>query len=328
MPAVSVLVPVKNAAPFLHDCLHSIEQQSFSDWECLLLNDASTDNSEEIITQFVQRDRRFTRVIASGSGLISANVDLLQAAQGEYITRMDADDLMPKNKIQGLYDALKNATTPSVATGMVQFFPDENCGTGTMFYENWLNERCIKNDHWQHIWRECVIPSPCWMIRTDDFRRAGGFDHSVYPEDYHMAFRLFFQGFQVIPVAEICHLWRQHSGRFSRTEHYSAESFMRMKWTHWKQRYAINGNQVNILGSMDKGKLLVKLADEDGFETQWLAHKEHIAGNKWDGHTLAFYQNAGLFEGTKVISTLSSIDNHDEVYAWLEEKGCEVFRFC
>jgi hypothetical protein len=79
---------------------------------------------------------------------------------------------------------------------------------------------------------------------------------------------------------------------------------------------------------MDKGKLLVKLADDDGFETQWLAHKEHIAGNKWDGHTLAFYQNAGLFEGTKVISTLSSIDNHDEVYAWLEEKGCEVFRFC
>jgi hypothetical protein len=91
---------------------------------------------------------------------------------------------------------LMDAAPKTLVTGRVQFFPQENCGIGTQFYEAWLNARCDQNDHWQHIWRECVIPSPCWMMRTAELRQAGCFDNAVYPEDYDMAFGSIHKGFR------------------------------------------------------------------------------------------------------------------------------------
>lgn len=326
---VSVLIPVKNASAWLDDCLNSVQNQQLTDWECLLLNDESEDNSGEIIAAKIQNDHRFKLVKATGHGLIQANCDLLKAAQGQFVTRMDADDLMPEYRLKEMADTLKNATPKTIVTAQVKFFPETACGPGTRFYENWLNERCAKNDHWQHIWRECVIPSPCWMMRTAELRDSGGFDLSVYPEDYDMALRLFFSGFKVLSVNKVCHLWRQHNSRFSKnSENYSAEKFMSLKWNYWKDKYAEKGKPVYILGTMDKGKILNTLVQADGFDVVWFAHKEHIAGNKIGQKVIQYYQDFPMNEGEHVISTLSSIDDHTLVYDFLEKAKLQVFKFC
>lgn len=328
MPTVSVLIPARNAAPWLRECLQSVQGQSLPDWECLLLDDGSSDSTADIMREFAASDQRFRLVQAGGSGLISANMDLLAAARGRYVTRMDADDLMPPQRLQHMCSALDQAPPKTLVTGMVKFFPEAACGPGTRFYEDWLNERCVKNDHWQHIWRECVIPSPCWLARRDELITAGGLHSEAYPEDYDMAFRLYFAGFRVQGVQEVCHLWRQHSDRHSRKSgHYSAENFMRMKWNYWKQHHARAGRPVIILGTMDKGKMLKNMVEADGFEVVWLAHKPHIAGNIIDRTLIRYFTEYSFGHDDKLISTLSSIDNHDNIYANLESQGVFVFKF-
>ncbi|MFN5218685.1 MAG: glycosyltransferase family 2 protein [Sphingomonadales bacterium] len=329
MPRVSVLLPVKNAEPFLIECLQSIQQQTLTDWECCMLDDGSSDGSAAILEAYVASDGRFRMVPSDGQGLIAANQAVLSAAKGVYVTRMDADDIMPNDKLENLVCALESAPPKTIATGRVEFFPEENCGTGTRFYENWLNERCDKNDHWQHIWRECVIPSPCWMMRTNELREAGCFDNVVYPEDYNMAFRLFVNGFSVKSASGICHQWRQHDNRYSvNSENYGAAAFMQMKWNYWKMLFLQGEAQVTILGTLDKGKLLKKMAEADGFDVHWLAHKVHIAGNVIEGKTIVYYRDYPFSAGDVLISTLSSIDNHSEIYKHLKNIGVRAFCFC
>lgn len=329
MPRVSVLIPIKNAGPFLEECLQSIQQQTFTDWECCLLDDGSSDNSETIALAFVNSDARFRMVPPNGTGLIAANLALLSAANGVYVTRMDADDIMPTDKLEKLVQVLDSAPPKTIVTGKVQFFPEENCGPGTRFYENWLNERCKNDDHWQHIWRECVIPSPCWMMRTNELKEAGCFDNAVYPEDYDMTFRLFVKGFLVKSALGICHHWRQHKSRYSlNSENYHAAAFMQMKWNYWKELFAKYDSPVMILGTLDKGKLLKKMAETDGYEIGWLAHKAHIAGNVIDNKTIVHYRDFPFSTGDMLISTLSSIDNHHEIYQHLKNLGVRVFCFC
>ncbi len=329
MSLVSVLIPVKNAADWLDDCLNSLQNQSFGDWECLMLDDGSDDNSREIIYNWTLKDDRIRKVEATGTGLIQANRNLLEAAKGIYVTRMDADDLMPPNRLKSMVELLNCADKNTIVTGKVQFFPETECGPGTQFYEQWLNRRCELNDHWQHIWRECVIPSPCWLMRTEELRSVGGFDSAVYPEDYNMALKLYFAGFQVQAVNEVCHLWRQHSRRYSKnSENYSAEQFMRLKWNYLKKRHTAPDQPICILGTMDKGKLLKKIAENDGFEVVWLAHKSHIAGNIIDGKTILHYRDYPFRPKDCLISTLSSIDDHSPTYRYLQEAGIQVFYFC
>ncbi len=329
MPRVSVLIPIKNAEPFLDACLQSIQQQSFTDWECYLLDDGSSDDSPAIARTFVASDARFRMVSPNGQGLIAANRNLLAAAKGKFVTRMDADDIMPKDKLENLVQTLESAPPKTIVTGRVRFFPEENCRTGTRFYENWLNERCDKNDHWQHIWRECVIPSPCWMMRTNELREAGCFDDAVYPEDYDMALQLFVKGFSVQSAPGICHHWRQHDNRYSvNSENYSAAAFMQMKWNYWKKMFVKSNAPVMILGTLDKGKLLKKMVETDGYEVGWLAHKAHIAGNVIDHKTILHYRDYPFSEEDVLISTLSSIDNHSEIYEYLKNLGVRVFCFC
>ncbi|MBL7811380.1 MAG: glycosyltransferase family 2 protein [Bacteroidetes bacterium] len=328
MPAVSILIPARNAAPWLAECLLSLQQQTLTDWECILVQDHSQDSSLDIMEIFATADARFRIVQNEGEGLIAANQTALKYAQGTCITRMDADDLMPGQRLEKMHLALQQAAPKTVVTGKVRFFPESALGTGTRFYQDWLNARCDLNDHWQWIWRECVIPSPCWMMRREELLEAGGFDSADYPEDYDMAFRLFRKNYTVVAVPEICHYWRQHGRRFSHSSHYSAEKFMALKWKYFSQIELPKFRQLILLGTGDKGKLLKNLLQQDQQPFQWASHQPHVAGNTIHGMTVQDLHSIPAGPDTCVISTLSSIDQFDAVYQTLAGKGVTVFRFC
>lgn len=93
-PVLSVVVPIYNAEPYLEKCLNTIVNQTFSDFELICVDDASSDNSREIILEFKRRDSRIITILcdrASGSGAHPRNLGL-NAAKGKYIIFLDADD--------------------------------------------------------------------------------------------------------------------------------------------------------------------------------------------------------------------------------------------
>ena len=176
---ISILLPFRNAAPWIKETIDSILLQSHQDWELLCINDHSEDETEDLIRKF--NDSRIRLVQNSGMGIIPALQTGLSSATGEFLTRMDADDLMPENKLRLLLS--KASKDRFVVTGKVQYFSEDKVSEGYKKYESWLNLRIENNDHFDHIYRECVIASPNWLVSTEIIRKDRIFEQLNYPED-------------------------------------------------------------------------------------------------------------------------------------------------
>ncbi len=102
MPKVSVIIPVYNAAGYLKDCLDSLQNQSFTDFEALLIDDGSTDHSRDILERYARLDSRFIVLRQPNGGASRARNTGLERAQGEYICFTDADDLLHPQYLETL----------------------------------------------------------------------------------------------------------------------------------------------------------------------------------------------------------------------------------
>jgi glycosyltransferase involved in cell wall biosynthesis len=97
-PVVSVLMPVFNVEKYIAQAIHSILQQSFLDFELIILNDGSTDGTSKIIDQF--QDHRIQRIdLTENRGLVNARNQLVTAARGRYIAFLDADDIAMPHRL-------------------------------------------------------------------------------------------------------------------------------------------------------------------------------------------------------------------------------------
>ena len=88
----SIVIPVYNVEQYLRDCLDSVLNQTFSDWEAICVNDGSTDDSAAILEEYVVRDKRFKIVTQPNGGLSSARNRGMEMAKGDYIVFLDSDD--------------------------------------------------------------------------------------------------------------------------------------------------------------------------------------------------------------------------------------------
>lgn len=93
-PKISIIVPVYKVEHYLRRCLDSIVAQTFTDWECILVDDGSPDNSGVICDEYAEKDSRFRVVHQENGGASSARNHGLKLAQGEYICFVDADDIV------------------------------------------------------------------------------------------------------------------------------------------------------------------------------------------------------------------------------------------
>ena len=151
---ISILIPFKNAEPFFKECINSILAQSYSDFEIIAVDDNSEDDSLYTIKSY--SDKRIQVFKNEGTGILPALQTAQKHATGKFITRMDADDIMPKEKLTFLLDALKQKGPGSVATGMVQYFGKEKISEGYKKYEDWVNNVCDKNTFYKEIYRKCI----------------------------------------------------------------------------------------------------------------------------------------------------------------------------
>ena len=211
-------MPVRNAGPWLEACLSSILAQNTTNWELIAVNDGSTDNSAALLHQWASRDARITVLENTGTGIIAALRTAYAIARGTYITRMDADDIMPNEKLSTLDLHLSQAGKGHVVIGRVEYFSENTLGEGYQNYAAWLNQLVDSGAVFFAIYKECVIPSPCWMMHREDLDAIGAFSPNDYPEDYDLCFRMYAAGLSVIGVQQVLHRWRDHSARASRTD--------------------------------------------------------------------------------------------------------------
>lgn len=105
-PLVSIIVPVFNTEEYLLECLKSIQQQTYSNFEVLLINDGSTDNSKEICQDFGVTDSRFKLYSQTNAGLSAVRNKGIELSQGEYILFVDSDDLISQHLLENAVNIL------------------------------------------------------------------------------------------------------------------------------------------------------------------------------------------------------------------------------
>lgn len=258
-PLISILTPFKNTSKFLTECLLSIVNQSFTNWELLIIDDHSTDDSYQIVNAFAEKDTRIKLLKSSGNGIIEALQSAFSMSKGAYITRMDSDDVMHPEKLQTMLNDLQFHGTHHIALGLVKYFSENGIGDGFKSYEKWLNKLTSSGSNFNEIYKECVIPSPCWMVHRTDLLTCDAFNPNTYPEDYDLAFRFYKQGYTCIPSTKVLHHWRDYNTRASRTqEHYVKNHFIDLKLQYFLELDYNATRPLTLWGAGTKGKIIAK----------------------------------------------------------------------
>ena len=125
MPIISVIVPVYNVEKYLSKCLESILNQSFSQFELILVNDGSTDNSELIFNKYLY-DKRLRVINKSNGGLSSARNAGLDVARGEYIIFIDSDDYINNKMFEILYNEMIRSKSDIIICDYLKVSESEN----------------------------------------------------------------------------------------------------------------------------------------------------------------------------------------------------------
>lgn len=288
-PLVSIIMPCKNAALYLDECVQSIVNQTYSNWELIVINDHSTDHSSSILEEWSAKNSSIVCLQNKGNGIIEALRLALTKSKGEMITRMDADDIMSPNKLEIMVDQLTKSGEGHIATGSVKYFrKDKPLGNGYKRYAEWLNSLSIAGNNFNDIYKECTIPSPCWMMYRSDLMSIGAFDSNRYPEDYDLAFRMYQHQICVIPSSDLTlHLWRDHGDRASRNdENYKDNRFLSLKIEYFTKLDYIDDQPLVLWGAGTKGKLIAQELIQRDINFDWITDNSKKIGHNIYGKEL------------------------------------------
>jgi len=185
MDVVSVIIPVKNSAPWLEECLGSVLSQTYRPLEVVIFDDGSEDNSVEIINSWVSKFKNngISALLLQGSGGSKGsgygrNVAIANCT-GKYICLLDSDDSMHATRIQRQLQAC--IEHPSCIVGS-QF--ERTPADSTLRYTQWCNS-LSQSQLMMHQYRECTLIQPTWFMLKSLFIKVGGYDETGpgTPED-------------------------------------------------------------------------------------------------------------------------------------------------
>lgn len=122
---VSIIVPCYNQAQYLDEALQSVLNQTYTNWECIIVNDGSPDNTEEIAKQWEEKDNRFRYLYKENGGLCSARNFGIESALGEFILPLDADDKIATNYVEFAMQAFQEDDLLKVVYCKAEKFGDK-----------------------------------------------------------------------------------------------------------------------------------------------------------------------------------------------------------
>ena len=319
-PLVSIIMAVKDTAPYLPECLDSIVNQTYTNWELLAVNDHSSDETPEILKAYSEKDSRIRFLNSDKPRLIPTLQVGYAAAKGDLINRMDSDDRMPLYKIEVLVNEwLKYGKGYVIAGGTEHFVDEGEVGDGFLRYERWLNEVARTGSHYKQIYKECVIPSHCWMMHKEDFDSVEAFDPIIYPEDYDLCFRMYRKGLKVIGIDKVLHHWRDRSNRISRTwEEYKDNRYFEMKLRFFFELDRDSDRPLVLWGAGRNGKDMAKLILKQEDSIHWVCDNENKIGKDIYGIKMAHFKDIQSLENPQIIIVVASPDGKIEIQEQLK----------
>ncbi len=231
-PRVSVLLPARNAEKTLGTCLASLARQTEPGWECIAVDDASSDATPAMLARAAERDGRIRVIRGEGRGLVAALERGRAACRAPVVARMDADDWMHRRRLARQLEVLASDPGLAAVGSHVRIFPRTKLTDGRRSYERWLNSLSSAESVARDVFVECPVAHPTLAIRREALSRFG-YREAGWPEDFDLLLRLVTGGERVAVVPERLLGWRDHPERLSRTHaSYALTRFTACKAAH------------------------------------------------------------------------------------------------
>jgi len=332
-PIISILVPFKNTEPFIGECISSIVDQTYSNWEAIFVDDHSDDSSSNRVAEVAKSDNRIKHFKNEGAGIIEALRTAYKNAVGDFITRMDSDDIMAPNRLEVMIANLMIYGKGHLAIGQVRYFRKDGVSDGYARYERWINQLTKTGSNYSEIYKECVVPSPCWMLHRDDFEACEGFEPNRYPEDYDLTFRFYRAKYTCIPCNDILLYWRDYSTRTSRThQHYAINYFLDIKVHYFLELDYDKQRPLTIWGAGNKGKTVAKLLIEKQIPFYWICDNQKKIGKDIYGKKLLNFNYLEQLNHPQSIVTVANEDEQEAIKTYFETQRMttmqDYFFFC
>ena len=323
-PEVSILLPVWNARGTLPVALESIRRQRHCHWECVVVDDGSTDGSLETARRLAERDSRFRVLAERHRGLVPSLSIGLNACRAPLVARMDADDWMHRDRLALQRDVLAASPELSAVGCHVRIFPRRTLRDGRRAYERWLNGLQDAQDIHRDRFVECPVAHPTLMFRRKRLR-ALGYRDTGGPEDYDLLLRLLSEGPCVGTVPRRLHGWRDDADRLSRTDaRYSLERFTECRADHLSRGFLADadGRDFVLWGHGPTGRALRRALLERGHRLAAIVevHPRRL-GKTIHGAPVIPPEALLSRARQKIVVSVAGATPRSEIRAWLCQHG-------
>ena len=215
---ISIVIPVYNAEKYLEQCLNSIKNQTYKNFEVILVNDGSIDHSESICMDFVKVDTRFKYFTKVNGGASSARNFGLDNVTGDYITFIDADDWVDENHLEVLINNIKDNNSDMAVSSIKKF--DMSNNFHFRMYSNQekylLNYNKLNREEFLVILPKLILANNSYKIAVSKLFKKElvsdiRFDESIiYGEDLEFFFKLYLNINSISYADEVTYIYRLH----------------------------------------------------------------------------------------------------------------------
>lgn len=201
MPKVSVIVPCYNQAQYLDEALASVEQQTHANWECLIVNDGSPDNTEEVARKWTDKDLRFIYLYQENGGVSSARNLGIEKAASDYILTLDADDKYETSFLEKALATLVDNPEIGIVSSWGRYFTGDRqlhlFQSKAQSVTDFLFHNGVNNG-------SSLFRKTCWEL-------VGGYDENPANgyEDWEFYLRVCALGWKVHVIEEVLFFYRQ-----------------------------------------------------------------------------------------------------------------------
>ena len=230
VPAISVLLPVRNAQAWLDASLQSLWRQTWRDFEVVAVDDGSTDRSGDMLDRAATREPRLRVIHTPPLGLPLALNEALRHARAPLIARHDADDVMHRARFELQLDTLRQHPDVAVVGSRLRLFPAKQVGIGMRRWAAWHNALLTHEDMKHERFIDSPLAHGTAVLRRGWLERVGGWAERGWPEDLDLWMRLFEAGARLAKRPEVLYGWRQHRGSATRRDpRYQRARFVELK---------------------------------------------------------------------------------------------------
>jgi len=268
-PLISVIIPCYNQAHYLSDAINSILSQTYNTWECIIIDDGSSDNTKYIASQFVNLDRRIKYLYQNNKGLAASRNLGLKMATGEFIQFLDADDKIASDKFQTQINIFAQNKNVDIVYSEYRAFTDDDPENLYSYHKRlYINHDNPLDDFIYNYETEFITPVHIYMFRKSCFDNWGKYDETLKNyEDWDLYIRFAINNPVYSFHPDIMAFYRRNTGGICANPD---------KTLSWKKTVIKKHLKNNLLNNSHKKHLIFILHNSYGQSAFSDLHKKNI----------------------------------------------------